>query len=249
MALTSYGQRRRTARRRLILLGAALMAAVIGAAVVLMVTNGSDSRKTAQPSSGNPSSGPSTDPTAPPTGGTTDVTVLPKPGGVSGGVPVGYPHTTEGAISAAAHFTDVLDLFSPAAAGQQARVIAEPGFLDTISLYTTSAARTARVNAGLPRDGTADLGTYSMRQSRAYRLASTRADRVTVWLLVDDTVSVRGVVKASAQVSGAVMVWTGADWRMGLDTLNNLPAPAPALATPGTAQAVQEGWRPLAYEK
>ncbi|GAA0464540.1 hypothetical protein ACFQ2B_40495 [Streptomyces stramineus] len=245
MSLASLDQRRRAARRRLTLLAAGVLAA--GAGVTAFFVLGSDDSGSG---GGQHEASPSASaPAAIPTGGSNTPTLLPKAKEVREGVPVGYPHTLEGAISAAAHYTDANDLFTPEAAERQGKVMGEPNYTQLIGTYARMAAQKARQDRGLPESGESDTANFYANQSRAYSIASAADDKVTVWLLTDSTVSVKGVSKNSTQVRGAVMVWAQGDWKMSVDTLDGLPERQPKPATPGSPEAAQEGWRALAYEK
>ncbi|GHG50224.1 hypothetical protein [Streptomyces griseocarneus] len=243
MSFVALDEGRRSARRRLALLIAGAL--VVGGATTFLVLSPDDSRKTDKPTAG-PTASASTQAQ---TGGSNVPTVLPKPKDVKDGVPVGYPHTLEGAISAAAHYGDVLDLFNPKAAEQQARVMAAPNHRMMLETYMVQSAQTARTNEGLPADGESDNANFITTQSRAYHVANSTADSVTVWILMDCQTSVRGVARSTTQVRGVVLVWTDGDWKMSLRTLDGLPDNAPKNVTPNSQNAAQEGWRSLAYEK
>ncbi|WP_225844928.1 hypothetical protein [Streptomyces sp. HPF1205] len=237
-----YEQRRRTARRRLVAAGAGMTAVAAAAITLLSVTSdGHSDRPDARGATARTTT-PTTIPPAPSTG----VTVLPKPRRVVHGVPMGYPHTTLGAVSSAAHYYEALDLLDPAAAQQQAEVIAEPGFATAMGLQAKAGAERLRTAFGLPPDGTSDNADYFAQQARAFRIVTESPDRVALWLLMDDSTSDKGLPDSRTGVVGAVMVWAGGDWRMAV--LQQMGT-APRAAEPGSAQAAREGWQALAYEK
>lgn len=245
MALDGLDRRRAAARRRLAVAVVAAVTVVGGAvAAVVVIVGGGGSTDDARPPSPSPSrtsSGPTVQPTT--AGG---VTLLPAPTRVVGGVPMGYPHTDLGAVSSAARYFEVLDLLDPSAAQQQAQVIAQPGFGPAMGVQAQTAAQRLRQAVGLPPDGTSDNANYYARQARAFKIATSSADRVTVWLLMDDTTSAKGVVNSATTVQGAAMVWGGGDWRM---AMMQQMGTAPPTVSPDTPQARQEGWQALAYEK
>ncbi|WP_413106171.1 hypothetical protein [Streptomyces sp. Inha503] len=98
--------------------------------------------------------------------------MLPNAKSVKDGVPVGYPRTLNGAISAAAHFYDILDPFDPAATEKQHRITAEPGKEKQISDDALRFSMRLRNTAGLPLLGESDNANYYTLQSRAYRVSS-----------------------------------------------------------------------------
>ncbi|MEV8476179.1 hypothetical protein [Streptomyces sp. NPDC051173] len=245
MSLASLDQRRRAARRRLALLATGILIGGAGVTAFFVLGPGGSSDDASKHDVSPSASAPA----VAPTGGSNTPTLLPKAKEVKEGVPVGYPHTLEGAISAAAHYTDANDLFTPEAAERQARVIAEPNYLGMIGSYARMSAQQVRKSRGLPENGESDTANFYVNQARAYSVASAESDKVTVWLLVDATISVKGVSENANQVRGAIMVWADGDWKMSFDSLNDLPDSKPSSAVPGSPQALAEGWRALAYEK
>lgn len=247
MALLGHDQRRRTAQRRVVLIAVGGTAVLAAVATALAISAGSGGDTTDASERRVPpahvTSGPAV---SHPTGGPL---LLPKARSVKNGMPTGYPHTESGAISAAAHYTDALDVFSPDVVGQQTRTVAEPGYTDMLTSYAVAAARTARTSAGLAAAGESGTATYSVNQTRACIVASASPDKVTVWLLVDVSSSVRGVTQSGRQVEGAVVVWKDGDWRLGLDTILGLPNNRPTAAVADSPQAAAEGWRSVAYDR
>jgi hypothetical protein len=247
MALTGHDERRRTAQRRVVLIAVGGTAVLAAGVTALAVSAGSGSDSTDAAERGVPSTHVTTGPAA--THPADGPLVLPKARSVRNGMPTGYPHTEDGAISAAAHYTDALDVFSPAVAEQQTRTIAEPGYANALGSYASNTARAARASAGLPLNGESGTSTYSVNQTRARIVASSSPDKVTVWLLVDVSSAIRGVTQTDTQVDGAVMVWKDGDWRLGLDTILTLPNNRPTAAVPDSPAASAEGWRSVAYQR
>lgn len=173
--------------------------------------------------------------------------VLPVANRIEDSVPVGYPHTTPGAVSAAAHFVGAWNMFDPAGVERTARVAAEPDYRLVISAYARRMAVEICAANGLPSTGATNGDSYDRFQARAYQLSAASRNKVTVWLLADETESVQSKVSRHTEVRGAVMLWVAGDWRLGFDTFNGgLPAP-PAPVRPDTVAARSQGWSPLAY--
>lgn len=244
MSFDHHFQRRRRARNRLLMLAALVAAAAMGAAVFAFLSKGSDGKQVGK---GDPKPSPTSSRSADPTTGTTTPTVLPTPRDVKDGVPVGYPHTSLGAVSALSHFYDVLDLFTPDAAEKQGRAIAVPREADFVALGMQKGSQKLREHYQLPVDGESDDGTYYASTSRAYQIRGAGANRVTVWLLTDVELSVRGVPRTYTQVTGSLMVWADDDWK--LSELNEPAGEEPPNVTPDTPEAANAGWRALVYEK
>ncbi|RNG21644.1 hypothetical protein [Streptomyces botrytidirepellens] len=146
----------RTTVLRLVMLAALVAAAALGAAASAVFTQGSGADRGG---SGDQQHAQSPDVfSLPPTQGTTEPTVLPSAKSVKDGVPDGYPRTLNGAISAAAHFYDIVDPFNPAAAEKQYRVTAEPGKEKQIGDDALRFSMGLRNTAGLPLLAKAKLG-------------------------------------------------------------------------------------------
>lgn len=244
MFLDQRIQRRRKVRDRLLVLVAVVAAAAMGAAVFAFVSNGSDGK---QAGTGDTKPSPTSSRPADPTTGTTTPTVLPTPRDVEDGVPMGFPHTREGAVSTLSHFYDVFDPLTPDAAEKQGRVIAVPREKNLLGLGLRDSSEKLRKSYQLPVDGESDDGTYYASTSRAYQVRGVSANRVTVWILSDVELSVRGVPRTYTQVTGNVMVWTDGDWK--LSEVEETTGEQPAKATPDTPEAARAGWRTLVYEK
>ncbi|MEU0929011.1 hypothetical protein [Streptomyces malaysiensis] len=231
-------------RNRLVMLAALVAAAALGAAAFAVFTHGSGADKGG---SGDQQHSQSPDAfSLPPTQGTTEPTVLPSAKSAKDGVPVGYPRTLNGAISAAAHFYDIIDAFNPVAAEKQYRVTAEPGKEKQLGDDALRFSMALRNSSGLSLVGESDAGNYYTLHSRAYRIDSASKDRVRVWILTDTELSARGVADSDTTVQTADLVWAAGDWKFtSLDEKGSEPDPV----APDSAQAVNAGWRTLAYAK
>ncbi|MES4909205.1 MULTISPECIES: hypothetical protein [unclassified Streptomyces] len=237
-------QRRRKVRDRLLMLAALVAAAAMGAAVFAFVSDGSDGK---QAGKDVPTPSATSSWSADRTTGSTTPTVVPTPREVEDGVPVGYPHTPEGAVSAIARFNDVFDPLTPDAAEKQGRVIAVPREKNLLGLGLRDSSERLRKKYQLPVDGESDDGTYYISTSRAYQISGASANRVTVWLLSDVEVSVRGVPRSYTEVTGSVLIWANGDWK--LSVVEETTGTEPAKATPDTSEAAQAGWKTLVYAK
>ena len=180
----------------------------------------------------------------PPTSGpylSTSTLVLPVPTGMLNGIPVGYPHSAEGAIAAASYFIEAFDSLEPGPAISWAHTVAVPGQGEAMAAEAAQGVAAIRASGGLATTGSTFGSSISYRP-RAYRLGAAAPDRVVVWLLTELSGSFDGgapVVKPA--VVGFELAWTGYDWRMSY----NSPVPVPAAAIPGSADAREKGWRNL----
>jgi hypothetical protein len=170
--------------------------------------------------------------------------VLPAPTGTVRGVPVGFPHTVPGAISAAARYAETaigLDETRARTVGEVAGAPSYPAAADDLAY----GVQVAVASLGLPPDVGAG-GAYLAFQARAYRVTDVKEARAVVQLLgVAEAAgpATAGQGRRAVTVTGYTMVWADRDWKIAGDT--NLADPEP-LPAPGSAQAYQGGWRDLA---
>ncbi|MGY0059365.1 hypothetical protein ACWY4P_22880 [Streptomyces sp. LZ34] len=241
MSFDHHFQRRRRARNRLLMLAALVAAATLGAATFAVLTRDSGSEKASSDQKHSTSP-----PSSRPTSGSTEPDVLPNADAVKDGVPIGYPHTVKGAISAAAHFYDISDPFDPSAQEKLARITAVPGKEKELGDDAFRFAMALRSSAGLQPVGESDNANFYTAQSRAYRISAAKADKVVVWILTDTELSVRGVMKSETTVQTASLLWAEGDWKF---TTHEDRGKEPRPVVPDSSEAVREGWRTLAYEK
>ncbi len=172
--------------------------------------------------------------------------VLPQPARVVDGIPVGYPHTVQGAVSAAAHYTEARDLFSPKQVVPELKIMADP---DPVQIGTLSSrgiidAMDLRSRFGLDVGGESDQSDYVNVQAEAYHVDQAGTEQVEVWLLTWRTTVVGDVTQEHAAYTVPVaLTWTGGDWKLDDRILPTSPTPA----TPGTPEATEAGWIPLVY--
>ncbi|MFF2548735.1 hypothetical protein ACFVUY_40110 [Kitasatospora sp. NPDC058063] len=239
--MDSVELRRRRALRTLVT-GAALAAAAVAGAVAVLVWQAEPEPRAGTAASSSaaaapPSASPSTVVQAVP---------LPAPARVEKGIPIGYPHTMAGAVSAAAHYTEARDLLSPDTVPDQMMVMARKGedFFKLTSLAIAD-ARDWRRLLGLPEAGGSTGSDFIAFQVRAYQTESVSADAVDVWLLTTQTPTVGGIQHGTGVFAvAAPVVWDGDDWRLTSKKMRDTPV----VAQPGTVQADAAGWRPVAYQ-
>jgi hypothetical protein len=169
--------------------------------------------------------------------------ILPPPTGAERGIPVGFPHTTEGAISAAARYAEVsvgLDIEHARALGE---VAGAPSYLDA-GKHFAQATRIARNSLGLTQDGETP-GAYLTFEAQAYRVVDAKPNQVTLAISgrVDGAgPATQGRGQGGITASSYTLVWVDDDWHLAADG-NKLPHTIP---TPRSPQAYREGWRDLA---
>jgi len=171
---------------------------------------------------------------------------LPAATGNIAGVPVGYPHTTSGAISAAYHYSQALAGTLNADRGAAiAHVVADapswPKASDEIAAIVTN----TRHGLGLPERAATGETAFITGTPQAFMLRSPATlDEVDVLLLARiDSYSPTSGNRATAQVVDTPMHWNGSDWR--------LADPQPVSASdrthltvdPNDPAALALGWR------
>lgn len=169
--------------------------------------------------------------------------LLPHPAVTTQGVALGYPHSTAGAISAAARYAEEAVGLDTSRAATVARLTAAPSYL-TAAADLTAAVAAARQVLGLPLSG-ATGGAYLLLQAKGYRVADATPDRVVVAILglaEGAGPATGGWGRTSATAATHTLVWASGDWRIAA-AATPVTEPAP---WPGTTQAYQQGWRDLA---
>jgi hypothetical protein len=249
---TAADRQARVLRRRLLYTGVGVVLVV--AAIVIGLTGlGVDpDRPTDAPPGADPSTAaPTATATQPTTAGVWRVPpvsagplILPRPTRVVRGVPVGFPHTVPGAISAAARYAETaigLDETRARAVGEVAGAPSYPAAADDFALGVQG----LRSSLGLP-DGQPAYGAYVVFHAKAYRVLAAELDRAVVDVL--------GVVEAAGPATGGqsrratsivgyTLTWLDGTWRVTGDSGTREPDPLPA---PGTVPAYEGGWRDLA---
>ncbi len=247
--LTAAEQHRRTTLRRLMLAVAALAVVVASTVVVtLLVVDHAPPRSAAAPppdrmhgdtrSTPEPATGIWTMPPV-----SAGPLILPRPTGTEQAVPVGFPHSTEGAISAAAHYAQAAVGLDIERARTLGAVAAAPSYLDASRDFARG-AQSARATLGLT-PGQPLAGAYLTFTAQAYRVSDATPDRVRLALLgrVDaGGPATHGQGRTSHVATSYTLVWAEGDWRIAGDG-DPLSAAVPL---PRSPRAYQEGWRDLA---
>ncbi len=246
--LTAAEQRRRTTLRRLLAAGGALVLVVAATVVVTLLVVNQEPRSvtTAPETRDSPGSSGLPEPgtgiwTMPPVAA--GPLILPRPTGTQQGIPIGFPRSTEGAISAAAHYAEAsvgLDLERARALGE---VAGSASYIDAPRDFV-QAVRSTRTALGLSRQGATE-GAYLTFEAQAYRVADATPVRVDVAVLgrVDGAgPATQGQGQGGPTATSYTLVWVDGDWHLAGDG-TPLSGPPPA---PRTPRAYDEGWRDLA---
>lgn len=255
--LTAAEQRRRDTLRRLSLAAGALAVVVAATVMVtlLVANDGQQQRTGSAPPQGmdttdaNSASEPGTGTwtTRPVSAGPL---ILPQPTNTERGIPTGFPHSTLGAISAAARYAEVSVSLDQTNARALAQVAAAPSYIDAVEDFVRA------VGAARRRLGVADSaagraagrvagGAYLVFQAQAYRVSDASPDRVVIAVLgrgegAGPATSGHGRVVHSA--TSYTMVWVEGDWHIAAEG-EPLPESVPS---PRSPRAYQQGWRDLA---
>jgi hypothetical protein len=219
----------------LLAVGALLVVLLI--AVPLLATH--HSRGSASPAHTPPT--PTTQPSPLPSGAVT----LIQGSRVADGIELGYPHTSVGAISAAAGYLDaVASTLDPDYAASIMRTAGDPA---NASLSADLAASTTRLRADLqlPTGGPLSAPIAFQTVAQMYQLRDASSDSALVLLLTSNTfINVRGGIAQTIGVFPVRMHWTGGDWRLAAigGTAQDYSSLA---ASPHTSAAVSQGWQAL----
>lgn len=240
--------RPRRGRRPLILLGA-LIALVVAITIVNRTARHSNDAQTGnQPSasSGAASSGAAADASGP---ATVQIQGSSLPSTTSDDIPVGYPHTAEGAESAAANY--VVAFCLPSMTKTSARhklidAIADPQQASTLESTLDTAYKQANVGNGLSADGSAPSGMSFLQRCTPMGVslvsdsggdATVDVWNVTISGLVG-TGSTHPVVEAWSTATVALH-WTEGDWKWVSLTSKDGPVPTSGQQVPSPGQALQ----------
>ena len=159
------------------------------------------------------------------------------------GVSLGFPHSTAGAVSAAAALvSEVGSTLDPDRAAAVMRMVADPSFANGPEVAARGVA-SDRAALGLPAGGLIPQG-YDLELSPVeYQVRDVGADRVTVLLLADIIGTTPGQgTTTKVGVFPVALHWAQGDWKV-------LPTPvtdySALTAEPGSAQAASLGWQEL----
>lgn len=159
------------------------------------------------------------------------------------GVELGFPHSTAGAVSAAADTAgEVFSTLDPDRAAAVMRLTADPSYPGAPEQAAQGAA-SDRQSLGIPASGPVPPGYSLVVQPVEYQVRNVTADSVMVLLLCDFTTaqSVTGT-QTRVGVFPFRMHWADADWKVadpgGASYLN-------LAAEPFSSQAAALGWQEL----
>jgi hypothetical protein len=162
---------------------------------------------------------------------------------LAGGIPVGFPHSTAGAVSAAAEFTALtLSTLDPGQAAAVMRVAADPSY-PAGPQQAAAGVVSDRESLGLSASGPVPDG-YSFTVAPVQcQVRDVTPGRETVLLLAQFTsVTPAAGIQVRAGVFPVAMHWTGGDWKV-------LPTPggdySGLAAEPDSPQAAALGWQDL----
>ncbi len=235
------------ARRPLILLGA--LAALV--AVIAIVnrsshhasSGGTQTTGDSQSTAGSAASSSATGPVTTPFVGNG------LPTGTADKVPVGYPHTSTGAESAAANYVSAF--YTSAMVGATARqklitAIADPAIASTLESQLDAAYKQANVGNGLSEDGVAPTGTTFVEKCAplGVSLVNREGDSATVsvWAVtlsgLAGTGSTHPVTEAWSTIT-VTLHWTHGDWKWVSFTAADGPVPTSGQQVASGGQALQ----------
>ena len=160
------------------------------------------------------------------------------------GVYLGYPHTSQGAVSAAAEFMrDIGSTLDPDRSAAILRLTADPSYPQGPQQFAQGTTMNRNV-LGLPGTGPVTAGMSVVLQPVEYQVKDATASQVEVLLLADYDVTLPGQgTQAKVGIYPLGMHWAEGDWKI-------LPPETTVdysslLTQPGTAQAAADGWQEL----
>lgn len=224
---------RRRWLRWLVVCGAAASAAIV--VVLIIVAASPDSSHAARSTPADQATAP-----RPPNG---PVTLIPG-SKVINGVQVGFPHSTAGAISAAAAVMSEVFTLDPGHAAEVMRLTAEPSTSGSAAKEAAQGEQSFRTYLGAPATGPLPAGYSAHFVAVEYQVRDVTTDKVVVILLWQADLQ-RPSVAESLRLGAwsFVMRWEHRDWKIASPSFD--PSPMNLTATPNSPKAASLGWKPL----
>jgi len=160
------------------------------------------------------------------------------------GVYLGYPHSMQGAVSAAVEFmTQIGSSLDPDRAAAVLRLTADPSYASGPQDFANGAVSERR-DLSLPASGEVPAGASVVLEPAEYQAWAVNTGQVTVLLLADDVITLPDLsTQTRVGVYPLRMHWAQGDWKI----LRPDPAAAYSFlsAAPGSPQAAADGWKEL----
>jgi hypothetical protein len=159
------------------------------------------------------------------------------------GVYLGYPHSTQGAVSAADEYlTELGSTLDPDRAAAIMRLIADPSYTDGPQ-QAAKGAVSDRQDLSLPTSGAIPDGASLVVDPVEYQVRGVTPDQVTILLLCDfiSTLPSQGT-QTRIGVFPMRMHWAEADWKVLASDNSSYTSLS---AEPGSPQAAENGWQSL----
>lgn len=159
------------------------------------------------------------------------------------GVYLDFPHSTTGAVSAAAGFlTTIGSTLDPDQAAAVMRMVADPAYSDGPQQAAEGVVNDRKA-LGLPASGPLPQGASLQVQPAEYQVRDATPDQVTVLLLCDFTATVPGQgTQTRVGVFPVRLDWYADDWKVLAPGTADY---ADLAAEPGSPQAAALGWQEL----
>lgn len=242
--------RPRRGRRPLILLGA-LVALVVAVTIVNRSTHHSS-----DPQSGGQSSAPAgagtdsggTDAGAPPT--TSPIQGSGLPSNTAGSIPVGYPHSSKGAESAAANYVVAYEsssMVSPTARHELINDIADPAVASNMQSLLDTQYSQVDSTYGLSSDGVPPVGQTYVSRAAPVGVSLVNYDgssaTVSVWVVTITGLAGNGSthpVTENWTTLNLTLSWTQGDWKWQKFNFSDGPVPTSGQQVISNSQALQQ---------
>jgi hypothetical protein len=159
------------------------------------------------------------------------------------GVYLGYPHSTEGAVSAADQFaTQLGSTLDPDRVAAVMRMTGDPSYPQGPQDFAQGLVST-RQGLGIPASGPVADGTSLVLEPVEYQVRDVTADQVSVLLLSDLVITLPAQgTQTRIAVYPLRMHWAQDDWKiLAPDNASYLKL----AAEPGSPQAASDGWQEL----
>lgn len=241
MSLLTNDHGSRRARRFLLIIVAAGIALAIALIAGLLVGKSSNEKG----SSGQGHARKSTPPASPSKGSSREKTKLPNPETVKNGVPVGYPHTTKGAVAAAARY---LQSMNPLASPKKLDKYVETSYVkrdqEKGKKEYRNMGRETRKTLDAPQKGPVPESFIATIDPKSYIVYPRSGGQVEVWILAKmDRARSGKPAETDTDAWPSIMEWSDGDWK---ETMK-YASEKPKVAEPNTTKAAEAGWKQLVF--
>ncbi|MBO8189890.1 hypothetical protein JW592_31240 [Streptomyces sp. DW4-2] len=166
---------------------------------------------------------------------------------------IGFPNSGVGAVSAAVHYWQDLDVLDDSIARRQLKAVSSPDSPEVVS-HGVSRVRKTRETAGLAPSGSTPAGMSITTEVQAVRSRSLNnaGTVVEVWLVYDRYASLPEKPTDEDPLKGEeqrlIVKWQDGDWKLTEEARYVNRKTHPLAYDPKSPYAFRDGWRQVAHD-